>query len=103
MKLGQSLALHHKAAKILEEYRTYGCPIQTGKPWTKQEMWEEVARGSHQLAMSPEVIEHFRLKAIEKVNAGQAVLMKWDNIKDSPPPQLKISQIAAIPHKLKAF
>jgi hypothetical protein len=99
----KGLALHHPAAKILEEYRTYGCPTQTGKPLTKQEMWEEVVRGSHQLAMSPEAIEHFRLKAIEKVNAGQAVLVKWDNIKNSPPPQLKISQIAAIPHKSKAF
>ncbi len=66
-------------------------------------MWEAVARDPHQLAMSPEAIEHFRLKAIEKVNMGQTVLVKLDNIKDSPLPQLKISPIAAIPHKSKAF
>ncbi len=66
-------------------------------------MWEAVVRGPHQLAMKPEAIEYFRLKAIEKVNAGQAVLMTWDNIKDSPLPQLKISSITAIPHKLKVF
>jgi hypothetical protein len=34
---------------------------------------------------------------------GQAKLVLWDDIKDNPPPQLKISPIAAIPHKSKAF
>ncbi len=29
--------------------------------------------------------------------------MSWDDIKDDPPCQLKISPIAAIPHKLKAY
>ncbi len=62
-----------------------------------------VARGPHQLAMLPKGIEHFWLKAIEKVDAGQAILVKWDDIKNAPPPQLKILPIAAIPHKLKEF
>jgi hypothetical protein len=66
-------------------------------------MWEVVARGPHQSAMLPETIEHFWLKAIEKVNAGQAILVKWDNIKNTPPPQLKILPITAIPHKSKEF
>ncbi len=67
------------------------------------EMWEAVARGLHKWAMPPEAIEHFCLEAIAKVNAGQAILAKWDNIKNNPPPQLKISPIAAILHKFKAF
>ncbi len=37
------------------------------------------------------------------MNAGQAILVKWDNIKDSPLPQLMILPIAAILHKSKAF
>ncbi len=93
----KGLALHHPAAEILEEYAKYGCPTQTGKPWTTQEMWEAVARGPHQSAMSPEAIEHFWLEASEKVNAGQAILVKWDDINNAPPPQLKILLIAAIP------
>ncbi len=99
----KGLALHHPAAKILEDYAKCGCPTQTGKPWTKQEMWEVVARGPHQSAILPEAIEHFWLKAIEKVDAGQAILVKWDNIMNAPPPQLKILPITAIPHKLKEF
>jgi hypothetical protein len=34
---------------------------------------------------------------------GQAKLVLWEDIKDTPPPQLKISPIVAIPHKSKAF
>ncbi len=34
---------------------------------------------------------------------GQAQTVLWDNIKNNPPQQLKISPIAAIPHKSKAF
>ena len=39
----------------------------------------------------------------EKVAAGQARLVKWDDIKADPPPQLKISPIAAVPHKSKPY
>jgi hypothetical protein len=34
---------------------------------------------------------------------GQAKLVLWEDIKDNPPPQLKILPIAANPHKSKAF
>jgi hypothetical protein len=69
----------------------------------KAEMWEAVAQGPHRSSLLPEVIEHFWLKSIAKLVAGQAVLVRWDNIKGNPPPQLKISPIATIPHKSKAF
>jgi hypothetical protein len=36
-----------------------------------------------------------RRQAIEKVKAGQATIAEWDSIKDHPPPELKISRIAA--------
>ena len=34
---------------------------------------------------------------------GQAKLVLWEDIKDNPPPQLKISPISTIPHKSKVF
>jgi hypothetical protein len=37
------------------------------------------------------------------VTAGQAQIVGWDDIKDNPPPQLKVTPIAAIPHKSKDF
>jgi hypothetical protein len=97
------LALHHPAASLLPEYATYGCPTHTGKPWTKAEMQEAVDRGPHQSALSNEAIAHFRAEVEEKIENGQARLILWDSIKDDPPSELKISPIAAIPHKSKQF
>ena len=97
------LALHHPAANLLAEYATYGCPTRTGKPWTKAEMQEAVDRGPHQSALSDEAIAHFRAEIDEKIENGQARLILWDSIKDDPPVELKISPIAAIPHKSKQF
>ncbi len=38
------LALHHPAANLLKEWATYGCPTQTGKPWTREEMQAAIER-----------------------------------------------------------
>jgi hypothetical protein len=66
-------------------------------------MWAAVKRGPHQLALSPAAMEHFAREAAKKVRTKQARIAAWDDIKDNPPQQLKISPIAAIPHKSKAF
>jgi hypothetical protein len=95
--------MHHPAAEILSEWATYGCPTRTGKRWTKEEMTEAVVRGPHCSALSEEAIAHFKVEVEEKVKVGQAKLVAWDSIKDEPPAELKISPIAAIPHKSKQF
>jgi hypothetical protein len=66
-------------------------------------MWAAVDRGPHQLALTPDALNHFAAEAIEKVRTNQARIVAWDDIKDNPPAQLKISPIAAIPHKSKAY
>ncbi len=53
--------------------------------------------------MSAKALEHFRVEAEKKVKCGQAKIVLWDEIKDTLPPQMKVSPIAAIPHKSKAF
>jgi hypothetical protein len=79
------------------------CPTRTGRNWSKDEIWEAVERGPHRSATSPEAIEHFAAEIKEKIRTKQARVVAWDDIKDNPPPQLKVSPIAAIPHKSKAF
>jgi hypothetical protein len=59
--------------------------------------------GPHQSALTLEAIAHFAEDAAEKVRTNQAYIVAWDNIKDNPPRELKISPIVAIPPKLKAF
>ena len=99
----QGLALHHPAAAVLKEWAMYGCPAMTGSDWTMAEMGAAILRGPHESALSPEAIEHFATEVAEKVASGQARIVNWDDIKLNPPRQLKISPIAAIPHKSKAF
>jgi hypothetical protein len=36
-------ALQHPAAKVLQNWATFGCSTHTGKPWIKSKMWEAVA------------------------------------------------------------
>ena len=99
----QGLALQHPAAPLLKEWAQFGCPAMTGRDWTVQEMTEVVERGPHESALTSEAIQHFAAEVLEKVATGQAKIVDWDDIKDDPPPQLKISPVAAIPHKSKAF
>ena len=97
-------AFQHPTANLLKEWATLGCPTQIGKPsWLKEEMWEAVTRGPHSSAQSPKVIAHFKAEAAGKVRTNQAWLVLWDSIKDNPPKELKISPIAAIPHKSKDY
>jgi hypothetical protein len=96
-------ALQHPAANLIKKWPTFGCPTQTGKSWAKEEMWEAVTRGPHSSARSPKAIAHFKTEAAAKEQANQAQLVLWDSIKDNPPKELKISPIAAIPHKSKDF
>jgi hypothetical protein len=96
-------ALNHPAADTLREWATFGCPTRTGRNWTREEMWEAVERGPHRSATTPEALTHFAEEIKEKLRTNQARLVPWDDIKDNPPAQLKISPITAIPHKSKAF
>jgi hypothetical protein len=97
------LALHHPAAETLLNWAELGCPTQTGRPWSISEMEEASARGPHQSALTPEALKHFAAEIKEKVLSKQARVVEWDAIKDNPPTELKISPIAAIPHKSKAY
>ena len=41
------LALCHPAADLLNKWATYGCPTNTGTPWTLEHMQAAVERGPH--------------------------------------------------------
>ena len=99
----QGLALHHPAADHLLEYATKGCPSLTGQPWTVEQMQAAVDRGPHVSAKTDEVMAQFKAETLVKAEQGQCKLVPWDDIKDDPPKQLKISPIAAAPHKSRKW
>lgn len=96
-------ACAHPAGPQLEEWATYGCPTCTGKNWTLEQMQAAIDWGPHQSALVPAALEHFKLEIEEKVRLGQAKLVEWNTIRNNPPPQLKISPVAAIPHNSKPY
>ena len=77
--------------------------MKTGRNWTKEEIHAAVMRGPHESALSDEAIAHFAAEAKEKVASKRARLLFYDNVKDNLPEQMKVSPVAAIPHKSKAF
>ena len=66
-------------------------------------MWEAVEQGPHKSSLTPAAIAHFAEESAEKVRVGQAKLVLWDNIKDNPPPQLKVSPIMVQDTSPKSF
>ena len=57
---------------MLLDWAKFGCPTQTGKPWSILEMEEAIACGPHQLALTPEALKHFAVEIKEKVRSKQA-------------------------------
>jgi hypothetical protein len=66
-------------------------------------MQAAIDRGPHKSALLPDAIGQLRLEVEEKVAKGQARVVDWEDIKDNPPPQLKISPISVIPHKSRKY
>ena len=97
------LALEHPAADLLLQYSQLGCPVETGQDWTADMMTAAIERGPHRSALEPAAMEQLQTEVEAKVQCGQARVVLWKDIEKSPPPQLKISPIAMIPHKSKPY
>ncbi len=66
-------------------------------------MQAAIDRGPHKSTLNPKATAQLHLEVAEKVKKGQARIVLWDSIKHNPPPELKISPVAMIPHKLRKF
>jgi hypothetical protein len=96
-------ALDHPAAPLLLELATLGCSSAMGDTWTIDLIEAAIQKGAHPSVLDPEAAAQLREETLEKVNQGYARLVFWDNIKHNPPANLKISPIAAIPHKSRKW
>jgi hypothetical protein len=66
-------------------------------------MQAAIDRGPHASALSPKAIAQMDEEVTAKLKSKQARLVRWTDIKDNPPPQLKISPLAMVPHKSRPF
>ena len=97
------LAKAHPAAPLLREYATKGCPVDCGRDWTLAELESAIERGPHKGALDPLAIKYAQGEARAKASAGQCKIVKWSELKKNLPPSLKISPVAAVPHKSRMF
>ena len=97
------LALHHPAAELLLDYASGGCPANTGRRWTVDEMQAAIDRGPHVSALDPDAISYMTGEIRQKVEAKQVRVVEWESIRKNPPPELKISPVALIPHKSRDY
>jgi hypothetical protein len=96
-------ALDHPAAPLLQHYAEHGCPANVQDPFTLKELEAAIYRGAHPSACKPEAAAALLRETQEKVAKGYARLIPWEQIKANLPANIRISPIAAIPHKSRDF
>ena len=74
-----------------------------GRDWTPDEMEAEVTKGPHSLTLEDDAISQIQVEAWEKAAQGFETIMRWDNIKQNSPSNLKIAPLEIIPHKSKKY
>ena len=99
----RTYAEFHKATPLLMSYAQEGCPAKCGPDWSKEKILLLLRRGPHRSAQKKQAIRQLRRETEEKIKHGYARVIKWGEIKNDIPPKLKISPVAMIPHKSKAF
>jgi hypothetical protein len=95
--------LNHPAGPDLLQYALEGCPVDCGDDWTLEQLEAAIRNGAHASANVPEAAAACKKEALERVNEGSCRLVNWDDIKDDFPSNLKISPLAAVPHKSRIY
>ena len=102
-----NLANEHPAAERLHEYATKGCPVKSGRHWSREEVAAAVERGPHATAMEESAMAQFHAEALDKEKRGLIKIMGWKELAALPenefPKALKVSPISAVPHKSRPF
>ena len=99
----RTFALKHPAAPLLERYAQQGCPVDCGKNWSQDRIEAAIQHGPHRSARTPQARQALRQEALEKVKQGFAKIVRYGDIKNNLPEQLKISPAACIPHKSRTY
>ncbi len=99
----RGVANEHPAAPLLHDYSIKGCPVDCGRPWSKDEILAAIRRGAHETACEPEARAYLLAQTQEKVKEGFAKLIRLRDIIDDLPKNLKISPVAMATHKSRTY
>ena len=96
-------ALLHLAATLIHHYSKHGCPVDCGDDWTHEHIEAAILRGAHPSADSELALKALHDETNEKIANGYSKVVRYGDIKDNLPKNLKISPVAMIPHKSRSF
>lgn len=96
-------ALAHPAAKLLLEVATNGPSVGIDVEYPLELLETAIRRGAHPSAQQLEAATALHKETMEKVDQGFARLLPWKQLQKQLPSKLKLSPIAAIPHKSRAY
>eukprot|EP00957_Ditylum_brightwellii_P042081 3187166-Ditylum_brightwellii.AAC.1 len=71
--------------------------------WSREHIIKAIQHGPHKSARSKEAIATLHEETTEKIRNGFARVVKYGDIKNNLPHNLKVSPVACIPHKSKSF
>ena len=77
--------------------------MDCGPQWTTAQIQAAIEYAAHPSAQDQIVAKQLRLETLEKLKQVFANLVKWKDIANNYPKELKVSPIAAIPHKTRKF
>jgi hypothetical protein len=93
----------HEATPLLFDYAKNGCPVECGEEWSDTKILKLLRKGPHRSSLRPDAIRQLRKETMEKCSQGYARVVRWGDIKNNIPKNLKISPVAMIPHKSKQY
>ena len=96
-------AITHPAAQMLTEYSTNGCPIEMNKNWSLEHIMAALKRGPHVSTKQPDAKKYLAIETEMKIQQGFMSKVRWGDIKNNFPINLKISPLAMIPHKSRNY
>lgn len=96
-------AMKHEAAPLLNYWAEHGCPVDCGEDWSDEWIEAAIRRGPHISAKQPQAVKALRQETMDKIKSGYARKIKWGVLRKNRPKKLKISPVAAIPHKSRLF
>ena len=99
----RTYALQHPAAPLLLTYDDKGCPVDCGEDWSEERIRAAILHGPHKSARAKDAIRVLREETKEKVEQNFARIVRFGEIANDIPNKLKISPVACIPHKSKAY
>ena len=99
----RTYALAHSASNMLQNWAQNGCPVDVGPSWTYEHIMAAIKRGNHRTTQQEGAATFLQKETKDKVAQGYARTVKWKDIKNNLHPNFKISPVAMVPHKSKAF